>query len=625
MRDRKTRFFGRRRWGGLWPLRPRATRWFEAFVPREQTVVTLEALAASGLVELQRDPGATGPLDARELARIVESFNTLRERYADRLPGYDKVPSQLADAPEQRGRQALAEVRDYLAARLRLERRVRQLRDKNEMLILLLECLTALDCAPGMLDRISHSTEFLYKGVFACSRVRKSEGLPEGEIDLKIPGERHDFIFVAALPAHRQSVEQAWRGCRRIKVPDWLTGTCYEQQALVQRRLEENQKELAAAETAFADLRRGDSVAPALNLLATLRWFVDHAPELVGEEKVCHVTGWTAAEVPEELQQPLENAGIEALVRFARPPPDVQSPVWMRQFRWASPFRIFLDMLGTPDQGEIDPSPLLPVIVPVLFGFMFPDIGHGLVLVVAGLALAGRRAELRILVPCGISAMVFGLLFGDVFGREDVVPALWFHPMDHPLWVLGAALLFGCALILLGSIFSAVEAYWRGELARWLVVEGAAFIIYAGGLLSLAFPEALITLPVGLIWYLLGSAWSFRHQGLVGLGRDLGQLLHSGMDLALHTLSFVRVGAFALAHAGFSEAVNQLAAGVQNPMLFALIIVLGHVMAMLIETLIVFIQTTRLVLFEFFIRFLRAEGRVFRPISPPTASESQNK
>jgi V/A-type H+-transporting ATPase subunit I len=256
---------------------------------------------------------------------------------------------------------------------------------------------------------------------------------------------------------------------------------------------------------------------------------------------------------------------------------------------------------------------------------MFPDIGHGLVLVVAGLALAGRRAELRILVPCGISAMVFGLLFGDVFGREDVVPALWFHPMDHPLWVLGAALLFGCALILLGSIFSAVEAYWRGELARWLVVEGAAFIIYAGGLLSLAFPEALITLPVGLIWYLLGSAWSFRHQGLVGLGRDLGQLLHSGMDLALHTLSFVRVGAFALAHAGFSEAVNQLAAGVQNPMLFALIIVLGHVMAMLIETLIVFIQTTRLVLFEFFIRFLRAEGRVFRPISPPTASESQNK
>jgi V/A-type H+-transporting ATPase subunit I len=622
MRDRKSRFLGRLKLGGLWPLRPKATQWFEVFVPREQTVAALEVLAASGQVELQRDPGAPGPMDARELARIVEDFNRLVQRYGDRLPILDQSPSHFADAPEQSGRRALAGMRDYLAARLRLERRLKRLRDEHENLVLLLECLVALDCTPVVLDRFSHSTDFLYKGVFVCSRARKLEPLPEDEIDLKISGERHDFVIVAALPAQRQRVDSAWKGCRQIRIPDWLRGNCYRQTALVQRHLDTSQRQLAKAEAAFAELREGPVLGPALTTLTTLRWFVEQAPELASEEQVCHVTGWAAAEEPQELQQALAKAGIEALIRFVQPPPSVQTPVWMRQFRWASPFRVFVDMLGTPDQGEVDPSPLLPIIVPLLFGFMFPDIGHGLILVAAGLLLSGWRAELRILVPCGLSAMVFGLLFGDMFGREDLVPALWFHPMDHPLWVLTAALVFGCALILLGSVFSAVEAYWRGELTRWLVVEGAAFIIYAGGLLSLVFSDALIILPIGLIWYLLGSAFTWRRHGLPGLARGLGQLLHSGMELGLHTLSFVRVGAFALAHAGFSSAVNQLASGVENPILFVVIIAVGHLVAIVVETLIVFIQTSRLVLFEFFIRFLRAEGRVFRPITPPAASSA---
>jgi len=623
MRDRKLALLKGRRLGALWPLRPRATRWFEVFVPREQTVATLEALASSGLVELQRDPGAGGPMDARELGRIVQAFNRLAERYADRLPPHDQTPSRFTDAPERRGREALTRVRDYLAARLRLERRVRRLRGDNENLVLLLECLVALDCMPSMLDRFSRTTEFLCKGIFACSRARRLEPFPEDELGLRISGERHDFVIVAALPGKRQWAHTHWQGCPQIRVPEWLAGSCGEQMELAQRHLEENQKLLAAAETAFADLRRSQALGPALTILMTLRWFIEQAPELAGEEEVCHVTGWTAAEQTQELQQALASAGVEALIRFLTPPPSVQAPVWMRQFRWAIPFRVFVDMLGTPDQGEVDPSPLLPIIVPLLFGFMFPDVGHGLVLAAAGVLLAGWRAELRILIPCGMSAMVFGVLFGDVFGREDLVPALWFHPIDHPLWVLTVALVFGCALILLGSIFSAVEAYWRGGLTRWLVVEGAAFIIYAGGLLSLAFPQALITVPIGLIWYLLGSALTFRDHGLAGLARGLGQLLHSGMELALNTLSFVRVGAFALAHAGFSEAVNKLASMVDDPVMFVVIIALGHLAAIVVETLIVFIQTSRLVLFEFFIRFLRAEGRVFRPVSPPPAGKRQ--
>ena len=74
---------------------------------------------------------------------------------------------------------------------------------------------------------------------------------------------------------------------------------------------------------------------------------------------------------------------------------------------------------------------------------------------------------------------------------------------------------------------------------------------------------------------------------------------------------------FALAHAGLSSAVVALADAVSQPLMHALILVLGNVLILLIEGLVVSIQTTRLVLFEFFTRFFRAEGREFRPLAAP--------
>jgi V/A-type H+/Na+-transporting ATPase subunit I len=98
----------------------------------------------------------------------------------------------------------------------------------------------------------------------------------------------------------------------------------------------------------------------------------------------------------------------------------------------------------------------------------------------------------------------------------------------------------------------------------------------------------------------------------------LGELLLSLFELIMNTLSFVRVGAFALAHAALSFAVMTLAEPIENPLGWLLIVVLGNLFVIVLEGLVVFVQTTRLVLFEFFIRFLRAEGRPFRPgIRPP--------
>jgi V/A-type H+-transporting ATPase subunit I len=103
----------------------------------------------------------------------------------------------------------------------------------------------------------------------------------------------------------------------------------------------------------------------------------------------------------------------------------------------------------------------------------------------------------------------------------------------------------------------------------------------------------------------------------MGLLGGIGELVERLLELAVNTVSFVRVGAFALAHAGLAMAVASLAAATGSTAAGLLVLVLGNLTILALEGLIVGIQTTRLVLFEFFIRFVRAEGREFDPLKPP--------
>ena len=105
-----------------------------------------------------------------------------------------------------------------------------------------------------------------------------------------------------------------------------------------------------------------------------------------------------------------------------------------------------------------------------MFGFMFGDVAQGLVIALAGWMLRTRLSALRLLVPGGLVAVVFGLAFGSVFAREDVLPAPGCCPLESPLLVLGTALTFGVAVITLGQLLDAPAGVFgrRGQLSRWL-------------------------------------------------------------------------------------------------------------------------------------------------------------
>jgi V/A-type H+-transporting ATPase subunit I len=279
------------------------------------------------------------------------------------------------------------------------------------------------------------------------------------------------------------------------------------------------------------------------------------------------------------------------------------------------PFEIFSRALGMPGANEADPSPLLAVVVPLMFGYMFGDVGQGLVLAIAGWWWRDRSPIARLVMVGGVSAALFGVVFGSSFGLHGLVPALWVHPLDAPLGVLLAPLFGGGVLLLLGLAIGALEAWWRGQMREWLLGDAALPVVYLALLASFWRPGALAVAAAGVAYAVLAGTARGRS---VGAGvRALGELVEKTLQILINTLSFARVGAFALAHAGLSSAIVALMDAADAAVVKALVLVVGNAFVIVLEAMVVSIQTTRLVLFEFFTRFLQAEGRAFRPLPPP--------
>jgi len=195
------------------------------------------------------------------------------------------------------------------------------------------------------------------------------------------------------------------------------------------------------------------------------------------------------------------------------------------------------------------------------------------------------------------------------------VPALWVHPLDAPLSVLLAPLLGGAVLLMLGLALGALEAWWRRQTREWLLIDAALPVVYLALLASLWRPVALAIAAAGVAYAVIAGA---LHGRSVGAGlRALGELVEKAVQILINTLSFARVGAFALAHAGLSSAIVALMDAADMVIVKALVLVVGNAFVIVLEAMVVSIQTTRLVLFEFFTRFLAAPGRVFHPLPAP--------
>ena len=594
-------------------MRPLPTRWFEIVVARDDAFIALEALAAAGCVEIEWHP-STAAADPLRSAELLKDFAELARRYrpywppaALRLSAERRAPLDAMTGALQTLAQWSAAMETTIVALQRAEAQQRELR-------LTADALRAMADARIDFSQLAQASHGVVASVFALP-PRAALATPQDVLtrEAVLPSER---LVLAIGPV--ASIESMARAAaevngRRARFPDWLQPTAEANLALVAQRSAQVEALIAQHRAHLAQQAGQFGVARALGEIARATWCVEHGGAIGDGDVFARITGWT--DDADTLVAAIEKSSARAIVRL---PPEVEwprgahPPLTLRNPWWVRPFEIFPRLIGMPGSAATDPSLLLAFAVPLMFGFMFGDIGQGAVLVLAGHLLRKRVPVLRLLVPGGLAAIAFGFVFGSVFCVEGLIHPLWVVPLEQPLDILLAPLVGGALLLMLGLAIGALEAWWQGLGAHWLREDGALLATYAGVLLGLAHPVGWALAVLGVLWAIVASARTVRAKLAA-----LGELIEKTLQILINTLSFARVGAFALAHAGLASAVVTLAEASDSVVVRAMVFLLGNALILVLEGLVVSIQTTRLVLFEFFTRFFKAQGREFRPLAPP--------
>lgn len=604
-------------------MRPRPARWFEALVAREDCALLLEALAATGLIELETHSAAALPPYFEEVRPLLQQFSDLARRYRHYWPASGLQPSAVHDAPGKILAGVLERLRAWANEAEPSIRRLQLLESERAELALWRAILDAMESTTVGLSRLSATGPLLRAGVAELPKDAQAHFLPSA-LMLRVEHAQSVFFIIVASRTDFEALSAqiaALKG-RLHPIAPWLKDDLGQNRAYIDARINEIEREAQAAGSRIAASHHTHRLRILLADAKRLEWMIDNVHALDGGEHFVRVTGWTSDFDGTALPSAIDHCGARALLHFPAAPRNADAPLLFMNPAWTRPFEMFTRALGMPAGNEADPTQVLAIVVPLMFGYMFGDIGQGLIIATSAWFLRRRYVVARLLLSGGIAAAGFGWMFGDIFSMHGVIKPLWLYPIDDPITVLWVPIAGGAAFLTLGLVLNAVAAYWRGEWLRWLARDFGILLVYFGLLGALASAAALWITLAGIAACLAGPAIQAR--SAAAIAPAAGHLIERVLQLLINTLSFARVGAFALAHAGLSSAIVSLVDAAPNLALKALLLVLGNALLLTIEAMLVSIQTTRLVLFEFFTRFFVGEGRAFRPLPvPPLISQEK--
>lgn len=618
---------------------PRVAKWFDIVVPRDGLQTTLNALADLHAVELEASGAPSyATVDLSILRDGLDAYSALERRYRAHWPNADHTAMLPTGAPDQILSVSMAQCRQWVAAAAPHIGTLQCAARQEVNLTHLRELAEAAGADFPVHLLLGNSSALFDVAIYLLEHANPPAHIPHGITLQTYDTASGIYLLAIGKKADIQSfaVEMGERKARHIDMSDIrdaitsnkISGiantTATDMKGVIDVYIEAQRHRQAQAIETLDNLSVRYQLALVRTHLDRLRWLVDQIGRTASTGYFARITGWTA--LPEDdLRSALHSVNAVMALSVGDPPKDRNPPLLFSNPRWVRPFEAFVRLLGMPAKSEADPSILVALFAPLLFGYMFGDVGQGFVLLVAGLVLRRAWPSTAVLVPGGLMAMVFGFGFGSVFGREDIIAALWLHPLVNPIMVLGVALGLGVVIIMTGLALAGAQAHWRGHARVWWMAQAGLVTAYGGVLLSFVNSWGYMLIGAGALWFLAGSTvvavlamTSARTQDMViAFSQSLGELLENLFQLLINTLSFVRVGAFAIAHAGLSSALVVLADITTGPFGYWTVMIFGNAFIIALEGLVAGIQTTRLMLFEFFIRFLRADGRPLRVLPTP--------
>ena len=373
------------------------------------------------------------------------------------------------------------------------------------------------------------------------------------------------------------------------------------------------------------------------------------------------ISGWVPERAAARLRSAVMSAAPDAIVDVESPAdlPEAPAavagiPILHRNPLLFRPFQPLVHMYDTPSYREVQPTAFFAVSFLIMFGLMFGDVGHGAVLCAAGYYLFRYMPRFLdyglLLMEAGTASVLFGVLYGSFFGIEGALPVLWLDPAHDLREFMRVAITFGIVLVSVGLILNVINSWRAGERAAAVFgVRGlfGAFLYWTAVALAI---RALMPRAVQVPPWLLGTV-AVMAAALVVLRRPLIRVLQPARQrpagprpppwlralegtvelvdalfaYLANTISFIRIAAFAAVHAGVfvamfavSDTLAQTQLG--RPLSFAALVI-GNVVLILLEGLTVSVQVLRLEYYEFFGKFFRGGGEMYRPLTLPGVHE----
>ncbi len=306
------------------------------------------------------------------------------------------------------------------------------------------------------------------------------------------------------------------------------------------------------------------------------------------------------------------------------------------------PFSLFVNIQGTPGYFELNPTPIYAALFITMFGLMFGDMGEGAIFVLLGYLLTRKKTGLfsfsqnttrrlgQIIICCGISAIFFGFLYNEFFLME-ILPTSILNPLQNFSQIITIALIFGAVQITLGLILNIINRLRRRELSL-AILSGrgiTGLVFYLTGIVlavtylrrmdfsvflqqdTIVFSVIALAALVLIFFFPLIESRIERKKGMLfdQIVMGFGEGFEIFLSYLTNSVSYIRLAAFAIAHGALAYAATVFGGTIGNiPSLLIM-----NVIVFLIEGFAAFIQSTRLMYYEFSTKFFIGKGISYRP------------
>jgi len=357
------------------------------------------------------------------------------------------------------------------------------------------------------------------------------------------------------------------------------------------------------------------------------------------------IYGWVPSDHVKNLEASLHKVTKGLMhIEVSDPGPGDNPPTMLSQIPLFDKFQLIVRMRGVPNYNEVDPTIPFTILFSIMYGMMFGDVGQGVILLIIGLMLYRIKKPFlgisytalnklgAILSTASIVSIFFGFLYGESFLVHFMHP-LWLNPMEEPLVIAVASIIFGLIQLNIGLIINIVnnvinrdyaEALlgWRGLVGMIYYLIGIVLAIrFVTGNMSLSVfgaPEnfPLVMVELGLLIFIflkptiLNLFSKHRHPFSESLMEGISEFIEMFLSYITNSISYIRLGAFAIAHVALASVAGILA----NSMGFIPSYLIFNIIVILIEGFAAGIQSIRLLFYEFSTKFYIDDGRLFRPM-----------